>query len=581
MKVTRMGTIVLLCLVLAVPALAANPYRKDWSGAKKKAEKEFSTACETAKKSKKFKEKCTFIKFDKDLGPKLDKIAKQYDAVAKSGDPKAMEQVRQLDGEIKTVVKEYLDLIAAHQKKWKADIGDGPWDDLEKVLKSVGQGAELTAGEAEKTFRKELHHWDMTQLVTKTWAAKIPHLTASLPAGYDISIFMEGKASKQVENNPLLHQLLYDAAWDKVQDVGGTFKTMLEAIDAKVAANAYDDLEKARKEIEATYSQTAKSMAAQAEQSMNEAWAKFQKENAEYRNYQIKTTLSITSKAIGVVVGTAGAVLGGITGVGSVVGIIATVKTSISLLDEAKTLLTDANTLGRKIEADITAMKKQLDAESKNIAGTKEVAKAALERLSGIKVNSVAGIEKDFGTYQGKLKGYQSKASELAKRINPALTEARGLSKKVDYLQAEAKKRNVPVLTEALAKFEPALEKAEKAIDGILGSVSSMMQAYNDGMKNVDRLKSFIDDLKRKQPTWVDGVNTYVIPMLEFVYINPDTTLDLIQTTVGKATSVTAELVTAGTGTSNEVKGIVANEGQATALGGKDGVLSIVSLFTS
>lgn len=39
MKFVCAGMMLSLCLVLAVPALAANPYRKDWSGAKKKAEK--------------------------------------------------------------------------------------------------------------------------------------------------------------------------------------------------------------------------------------------------------------------------------------------------------------------------------------------------------------------------------------------------------------------------------------------------------------------------------------------------------------------------------------------------------------
>jgi len=101
------------------------------------------------------------------------------------------------------------------------------------------------------------------------------------------------------------------------------------------------------------------------------------------------------------------------------------------------------------------------------------------------------------------------------------------------------------------------------------------MEGYNKGMENVNNLTTTINDLRAKQPRWSENLQKYVIPLLDFAYINPDSVADIIDTTVSTSLSVIAELTTAATETESAMKGVAGNQGLELALGGKDVIKAI------
>lgn len=569
-----------LALLSSATLAADSAFRKDWNKAKDNAKKAFNDACDKSKKEKKHSDKCTFIEFKGDFGPTLNKLVSALDTLEKKRDEKSKTQATELMNKVKGIATNYKGLIETHQNNWKGKIGtDEPWKAMLTTIEAIqDEHLPSISEQMEKLTKIEVLHVDITNAVKKgILASKVDKIESALPDGYDISFFVEGPATL-FEKNPVWHQELADAVTTTIRENGTNFKSALETINQKVANNGYSDLKVATAEIQQAYKDFEAAVGPAAKTAMDNVWKKIISDKQEYRKYQVKSGLSIVAKSIGLVASIAATAAGGFTGAGTVIGAIGMAKTAITLFNETRDLLKDAESVGRTLDKDIASMRDKLNAQSPTTTGVKELGKAGLERLTGIRTTGLKSIDDNFTLYQNKLKGYHTKASSLGGKINQLLNETQALSKKVVLLKQEASAKKIPQLATSANKLEATVSKLEKQLDNLLKGASSAMEGYNKGMENVKNLTTVINDLKGKQPAWSDALQKYVIPLLDFAYISPDSVAEIIESTATTTVSIIAEITTAATDTENTVKGIIGNQGLELALGGKDVVKAILEV---
>ena len=568
--------------LLSSTVLANSNFHNSWKTVKEKAKKDFVTACDKAKSDKKHKESCDFVSFKGDFGPDLDKLDKAFSAFEKTRNEKSKTEALTLLSKIKATATNYEAAVKQHKTAWTGKVSGDHWsaviDELQIVKNAVLPNFE---GQIEKLSKIEVIHIDISSAVKSgILKAEIDKIASALPADYSINFFVEGPATL-FEKNPVWHAELVDAVTKTIQEQGATFKSALEAINQKVANNGYSDLKVATTEIKKAYTDFEAAISPAAKTAMDNVWKKIVSDKKEYRIYQVKSGLSIAAKSIGLITSIATTAAGGFTGAGTVIGAIGMVKTTIQLFNETRDLLKDAETVGKTLDKDIASMREKLNAQSPTATGVKELGKAGLDRLTGIRITGLKSIDDNFTLYQNKLKGYHTKASSLGGKINQALSETQALSKKVALLKKEAAEKKIPQLSTTANKLEATVSKLEKQLDNLLKAASSAMEGYNKGMENVKNLTTTINDLREKQPTWSENLQKYVIPLLDFAYINPDSVADIIDTTVSTSLSVIVELTTTATETENAIKGVAANQGLEAALGGKDVIRAILEAMKS
>ena len=572
-----------ICIGISLALLSSATFAKDsafraeWVKAKKESKESFVTACEDSKKAKKHSDSCEFVSFKGDFGPDLDKLDSALNTFEKNRDEVSKNKALTLLGKVKTTATSYKTTLDEHKKKWSSKISGDPWKKVLSEIENIEKAA-LPSVEAqiEKLSKIQVVSIDITNAVkTGILKANIDKIASALPDGYDINFFINGPATL-FEKNPVWHQELVDAVTKTVQEKGTDLKSALETINQKVANNGYSDLNVATADIQKAYKDFEAAVDPAAKTAMDNVWKKIISDKKEYKTYQVKSGLSIAAKSIGLVASIATTAAGGFTGAGTVIGAIGMAKTVVTLFNETRDLLRDAESVGKILDQDIASMRDKLNAQSPATTGVKELGKAGLERLTGIRTTGLKSIDDNFTLYQNKLKGYHSKASSLGGKINQLMNETQALSKKVAALKQEATTKKIPELATAANKLEATVSKLEKQLDKLLNGASSAMEGYNKGMENVKNLTTTINDLKGKQPAWSEKLQKYVIPLLDFAYISPDSVADIIESAATTTASVIVEITTAATETENAAKGVAGNQGLELALGGKDAVKAIL-----
>ena len=576
-----------ICIGISLALLSSATFAKDsvfhteWVKAKKESKESFVTACNNSKKAKKHSDSCDFVSFKGDFGPNLDDLDKAFNTFEKNRDEVSKNKALVLLNKVKTTATSYKTTLQEHKKKWSSKIEGDPWKIVLSEIENIEKAA-LPSVEAqiEKLSKIQVVSIDITSAVkTGILKANIDKIASALPDGYDINFFINGPATL-FEKNPVWHQELVDAVTKTVQEKGTDLKSALETINQKVANNGYSDLNVATADIQKAYKDFEAAVEPAAKTAMDNVWKKIISDTKEYRTYQVKSGLSIAAKSIGLVASIATTAAGGFTGAGTVIGAIGMAKTAVTLFNETRDLLRDAESVGKILDQDITSMRNKLNDQKPVETGIKESSKAGLERLTGIRTTGLKSIDDNFTLYQNKLKGYHSKASSLGGKINQLMNETQALSKKVAVLKQEATTKKIPQLATAANKLEATVSKLEKQLDKLLSGASSAMEGYNKGMENVKNLTTTINDLKGKQPAWSEKLQKYVIPLLDIVYIDfYGETAEIIESAATTTASIIVEITTAATETENVAKGVAGNQGLELALGGRD-VMKAILEFT-
>ncbi len=525
-------------------------YHKDWSSAKSTAEKTFNTSCEKSKKEKKHNDKCEFIKFKQDLGPEIDKLVSGIETYEKKRDEKTKTKVEELLTNLKKTAENYGQLIKAHQDTWKGKISEEPWTGMLSVLEGIKSSALPSVGDQlEKLSKMKITHVDITNAIKKgILQAKVDKIAGALPDNYDIDFFIEGP-STLFDNNPVWEAELVNAVIKAIRDNGGNFKSALEKINKDVADNKYADLKVVTTEIQKAYKDFEAVVAPAAKTAMDAVWNKIVSDKKEYQKYQVKSIVNVASKSVGLIASIAGTVAGGFTGVGTVAGALGMAKTTYTLFNETRQLFSSTETVGKKLHEDITNAQMAIN---KIIAPSKVALKDRVNKI--IEEFGIKSLNNDLNVYQSKLQGYHTKASSLGNQIGQMMEEIPALSKKVAILKQEATTKKIPKLATSANKLEETVSKLEKQLDALLTMTNGLMEIYDKGLKDVEKLKPLIANLNSQEPKWAEITHKFVLPalgvatfaydihelpkLLEEVTKNANETVDVLKAIQGGTASV-------------------------------------------
>lgn len=526
----------------------------------------------------------------KDQPAATEKHGKLIDEYAKAIINDSLENFNQ---QYQALINEIKDNVAKKikkEKKWRLSEDDIKWthDDIklaaadnamQRITESFATGSMDRV--KKETFKQEVGHTDLTRLVVVTLGADLPNIEQALPES-DVSFYIEGQAAASMYRNATVHALLFEAGLDRIKEIAGALKSELEKIDEKVGAHEYDEPGQAEKAIEASYKTAEGHIEKHVTDAMNDAWAKLAREKKEYTAYKVKSGVAVIAKGAGVVGGVLGAVGSGIGGqaYGTVLGVIGAIRSAVDLVQEVRNLAVEAETLAKEIQKGLTKLKLDLEEASNTTVGVREVGTAVLQRLTKIKVNSIKNLGDKNKQYKNKLKGYKGKAISLGEKIKAALDEMDALSQNIKKLEAQAESAGTRDFRKSLEQLNKVLAKSEAALDKLLNSAVGFMERYNEGMENAKKFDGWLNALKEKQPAWSDKLNKYVVPFLDFAFINPTSSAPSLAVSLA-ATSVKVvdDIAISATKAGDEFKAL--NEGQKAIFGGAKIVMKVVKIAGS
>jgi tetratricopeptide (TPR) repeat protein len=417
---------------------------------------------------------------------------------------------------------------------------------VEKLEDDLLQKAESIPPDQLSSFKRELTHWDvkkvlLTNLGFKPQIMEVPE--------HEACMVIEGTAAKVMQENAVLFQMFYDAGWKECLAMAPTLKSALDGIDKKLAGGQYTvaQFPQAMKDIDAAFKKFDTDLQVKVIAAVNRVWEDYCKLHVEYRNYKIKAALSVTAKGASIAAGIAVAAAGGYTGVGTIMGVISMVKTTIQLVQELYNLAIEADTQKKKIDKAIDEIKKAHAKDSPNLTGSKEVAKAALERLSGYRSTSVPNIEKDVGQFENKVKGLVDRSVLAGSKVNPMLDEIGAVHQKVK--NAKESFKNHAKVSAVLGKLDVKLTSMRQAAtDKLLNKITKLMGMHEACKGSVASYKATVVALKAEVPTWSKHLQNYAVPFLDFASVSD------IPGAVATTANLVVELAATATETTNEIE---------------------------
>ena len=555
----------------------AGEYRSIWKTAKRQAEAQFDATCKDAirgesdrNRKREIKELCQFFRFKGDFGPNLDKFEKAADRYDDKKDAASLAEVEEFGAQVDQTAKTYMRYIGSKVKEWKrADLPFRDWArTLSRPLKKIRKEVKAKKKVKMESSRAEVSHWDVTQVLTRNLNARYTSL--QLPATHEVSLHITGSNAAVMAENPVVHQLFYDAAWEQVKTHGEELKRELADIDGQLGSHAISE-RNAERAVKRAYGLFAKKLNRSGVRAINGEWNKYKKEHREYAGYKISAGFRVAGQVAGIVTSSVGIATTGWSGVGTVSSIIGLVKSVTEMSRNIWTLLQSADQLGTEIQQDFDDLETKFNDASEQ--GRSEIARGAFERLTGIAMNTVNRIEGKVDTYQSKLKGCKDRSVEKGRDLRRLLDEIDSHQERIKVISdAAAEDRD---LQRALRGYGRTLEKLERALNAMLTQITDEMESYQKGKGQAKNIGKRLKRLQSIEPEWASNVRRFILPLLDFAYVGTaGGTGDVIQSAIVTTTQLAAELTSEAAEAGDAVKEAVEHGALAA-----DNVSNLVDIF--
>lgn len=331
------------------------------------------------------------------------------------------------------------------------------------------------------------------------------------PKEYEVTVSVHGRILKDAVEDPLFAQKLHDPVVEIYKQMAEVLKAELIEIDAKAAAALTKIDAKDKKKIAAEQEKAAskgnekvivfqRELQAQAEEAFLNVWYSLAQVRIERRAYELAVGIDLAKGTLMTALGVATAVVGGVTGVGAVLGVIGTLKDAAALLANVRKAFQDVHSLAE----DINTALRELTRQYASGAAWKDFGKAALKELpvAGEFLASTAPdtwtfdlLNKNIGTYKNKVLGLVVTAHKLSTDI-PEL---------MDKIAALAEDKRPPL---------------EKKFDALIKKVIQMNADYTKGKDshaNYVRLSAELERLMQKPENTskvADALKKYLVPLL-------------------------------------------------------------------
>ena len=417
-------------------------------------------------------------------------------------------------------------------------------EELNKFGEKLLEDAEKVPAKKITDLHWDLNEWDLTHLLTKVVKADLNII--ALPDKKPVMVTVTGKVGAEAAGNATLRAEFFEAAYAAAKKVAPSLKAELEDIEERfnsgaVKGNAIPQL------MEAAFKTFEKEYAKQADQAIQKVWAELGKDKTEYRNYQIKTGISIGAKVGGIAVGVVTTVTTGWTGAGTILGVAAMLKSAVELVYKILDTLKEARALGEEITKDLDELKTAFAKDGAAITGGKEVGKDVLTRLTGFQTTCVKSVKENASLFGSKIQGCNVNSTKLGAEIDKTLKESDALAIKIRKAEDMFKNAKKPAIAE--------LKKKHDELTAILGKLVATAADYKeDYKKGKDSLIIWaeqIKDLQSTVPELAQKIQKWAVPLLDFAFVGKDP-----EGAIMKAGALAREYLVLATDTEKELKSL-------------------------
>ena len=263
-----------------------------------------------------------------------------------------------------------------------------------------------------------------------------------------VEVKLDTNLIKKLDKDPLLQAKLWEAASDEYKEFVEASKTYFKKADKAIdklykKTDGYDygwirgDLDKVSGERDKVKDDLVSDMATLQEQlrtkvdkAVEGAWSKLKSKNKEYRDYKIKSVVSIGLRLTGVTFAAVGLFSNPITAGPGLLAIQSLVSGTLSSLQDCYKLAQSASGLRKSTDELMETLKKRFKSGMTQ-ANLKDFTLANFKTVFGIDASNLGTAAKNIKQYEMKLIGVDQKSHDTAKKLNKALKEMEKLKK--DY----------------------------------------------------------------------------------------------------------------------------------------------------
>lgn len=416
------------------------------------------------------------------------------------------------------------------------------FESLEKYLDKLREDAEKVPMEKIADHEWELNDWDLTHLLTKV--LKIELVAIELPDKKPVTVSVKGKTGAAGAKNAVLRAEFFEAAYDVAKKLGPSLKNKLEDIDERFAQGVVKG-NNVPALMSAAFGEFETAYAKDVDKAIQKIVTDLEKDRSDYTWYQVKTTVSIGSKVGGIAVGVASIATAGWTGAGTVLGVATLLKSSVELVSQCMDAWQEARDLGLEINKSILELKEQFAKDARALTGTKEVAKDALERLTGFQMNGTKAVKEKLGLFGSKIQGCNVKATNMGKEIDESMREVDGLSRKI--AKAETLLKGVKGVD--ISRLSKKHDQVSKHVGELVKLAADYKEDYKKGKESLKEWIEISKELQGSVPEVAQKIQKWAVPLLDFAFAasSPDA---LIKTGL----TLSREYIILGTQTEKELK---------------------------
>lgn len=370
-----------------------------------------------------------------------------------------------------------------------------------------------------------------------------------LPHKFMVEVKLIGAVVDKGEESELL---LYfrDPVTGIMQKLGDELKDKLRKIESAAAKEQAKDGHKpqAEKAANEAIAEFQKQFETECTEAIEKQWFQVVQDHVELKVYQWESRVAIAKQTVFLTVSIAGAVAGGISGAGAILGLVGTIQSGLTLLRDLYMYFRDIAGLEKELGKDLARVlaRYALDDKGKptKAAGFEESGKAFLDRLPGIGIlvndvlkvpgtKTVEALEKNTGTYKGKVGESFVKLENMLKKLNPAMQEARKAATILqspeikDLAKGNAEQQKTyKILTEALAAAEQALDSLLIEISGAEKpkKVQGKFPMFIERRKRVDEYMNMVEEIKKGVPIGAKIFKAVALPLLDLAWSGNDPT---------------------------------------------------------
>lgn len=368
-----------------------------------------------------------------------------------------------------------------------------------------------------------------------------------LPHKFMIEVKVVGAVVDKGEADELL-QYFRDPVTEIMQKLGDELKNQLKKIDAAAVKEVVKDGKKplAEKAAGEAIAEFQKQFDTQCTEAIEKQWFQVVQDHVELKIYQWESRVALAKQTIFVGVSIAGAVAGGISGAGAILGLIGTIQGGLTLLRDFYMYFRDIAGLEKELGKDLARVlaRYALDDKGKptKTAGFEEVGKAFLEHLPGIGIlvgdvlkvpgtKTVDALEKNTGTYKGKVGESFVKLEGMLKKLMPAMEGARKAAAILDKPEIKDLAKGNPEQQKTYKLLTQSMAAAEKLLDSLLieiagtekpKKVQGKFALFIERRKRVDEYFEMLEEIKKGVPVGAKIFKAVAMPLLDLTWSGND-----------------------------------------------------------